>query len=103
MYAAKLSHRKADLGSGAQLFVSEEGKTSWKQITEVNKQALADVRFGEYETVLLHAGAKGEKVYGYVMKPWNAKAGENTWSHSSFTVVQSSFANAWSYRWNPRV
>lgn len=94
---------KADLGSGAQLFVSEEGKTSWKQITEVNKQALADVRFGEYEQ-FSYAGAKSEKVYGYVMKPWNAKAGEKY--PVAFIVhggPQSSFANAWSYRWNPQV
>ncbi len=94
---------KADLGSGAQLFYTNVSKAaSWKQMTEVNKQALADVRFAEYEQ-FSYAGAKGEKVYGYVMKPWNAKAGQKY--PVAFIVhggPQSSFANNWSYRWNPQ-
>lgn len=93
---------KADLGSGAQLFASEISKGTWKPVTDVNKQTLADVRFGEYEQ-FSYAGAKGEKVYGYVMKPWNAKAGQKY--PVAFIVhggPQSSFANNWSYRWNPQ-
>ena len=94
---------KADLASAAQLYTTDLGKVQWKQVTNVNKQALADVRFGEYEQ-FSYAGAKGEKVYGYVMKPWNAKAGEKY--PIAFIVhggPQSSFANNWSYRWNPQV
>lgn len=93
---------KADLGSGAQLYSTEISKITWKQLTDVNKQALADVRFGEYEQ-FSYAGAKGEKVYGYVMKPWNAQAGKKY--PVAFIVhggPQSSFANNWSYRWNPQ-
>lgn len=93
---------KADLGSGAQLYLGDLDKNTWKAITDVNKQALADVRFGEYEQFSF-AGAKGEKVYGYVMKPWNYKAGEKY--PVAFIVhggPQSSFANNWSYRWNPQ-
>lgn len=93
---------KTDLASGAQLYKSALPQNAWTQITEVNKQALADVRFGEYEQ-FSYAGAKGEKVYGYVMKPWNAKAGQKY--PIAFIVhggPQSSFANNWSYRWNPQ-
>nr|WP_315485685.1 S9 family peptidase [uncultured Undibacterium sp.] len=94
---------KADLGSGAQLFYTDLGKATWKPVTDVNKQTLTDVRFGEYEQ-FSYAGAKGQKVYGYVMKPWNAKAGQKY--PVAFIVhggPQSSFANNWSYRWNPQV
>ncbi|MFZ6798575.1 prolyl oligopeptidase family serine peptidase [Undibacterium sp. Di24W] len=94
---------KADLGSGAQLFFSDVSKAAWKPVTDLNKQALANVSFGEYEQ-FSYAGAKGEKVYGYVMKPWNAKAGQKY--PVAFIVhggPQSSFANNWSYRWNPQV
>lgn len=93
---------QANLASGAQLFHSDLTQGTWKAITDVNKQALADVRFGEYEQ-FSYAGAKGEKVYGYVMKPWNYKAGEKY--PVAFIVhggPQGSYANNWSYRWNPQ-
>lgn len=93
---------QANLASGAQLFQSNLTQGTWKAITDVNKQALADVRFGEYEQ-FSYAGAKGEKVYGYVMKPWNYKAGEKY--PVAFIVhggPQGSYANNWSYRWNPQ-
>lgn len=93
---------QANLASGAQLFHGNLTQGTWKAITDVNKQALADVRFGDYEQFSF-AGAKGEKVYGYVMKPWNYKAGEKY--PVAFIVhggPQGSFANNWSYRWNPQ-
>ncbi len=93
---------KADLSSGAQLFQTSIGQSSWKQITQVNKEVLADVKFGEYEQFTF-AGAKGEKVHGYVMKPWDAVEGKKY--PVAFIVhggPQSSFANNWSYRWNPQ-
>jgi dipeptidyl aminopeptidase/acylaminoacyl peptidase len=93
---------QANLASGVQLFTRQQNNNQWQQITQQNKQLLADVRFGEYEQFSF-AGAKGEKVHGYVMKPWNAKAGEKY--PVAFLVhggPQSSFANNWSYRWNPQ-
>ena len=94
---------QANLSSGAQLFHRTLDKPEWKQLTHNNQQGLSDIRFGDYEQFSF-AGAKGEKVYGYVMKPWNAKAGEKY--PIAFIVhggPQSSFANNWSYRWNPQV
>ncbi|WP_230409584.1 S9 family peptidase [Undibacterium fentianense] len=93
---------KADLRSAVQLFHSDLNKANWRQITSVNQQALANVRFGDFEQ-FSYAGAKGEKVYGYVMKPWNAEAGKKY--PVAFIVhggPQGSFANNWSYRWNPQ-
>ncbi len=93
---------QANLASGAQLFHANLQQGNWKALTNVNKDALADVRFGDYEQ-FSYAGAKGEKVHGYVMKPWNYKAGEKY--PVAFIVhggPQGSFANNWSYRWNPQ-
>ena len=95
---------QASLGGGAQLFRSNvkvaEGVAT--QLTRLNADLLADVRFGEYEQFSF-AGANGETVYGYVMKPWNAEAGKKY--PLAFLVhggPQSSFGNGWSYRWNPQ-
>lgn len=91
------------LASGVQLYTAQLDQPNWTQITKQNATALADVKFGEYEQFSF-PGYNGEKVYGYVMKPWNAKAGEKY--PIAFIVhggPQVSFSNNWSYRWNPQV
>jgi len=95
----------ASLGGGAQLFQFKLGSDASKatQLTHVNEAALADVRFGDYEQFSF-TGAKGETVYGYVVKPWNFAAGGKY--PVAFLVhggPQGSFANSWGYRWNPQV
>jgi dipeptidyl aminopeptidase/acylaminoacyl peptidase len=90
------------LSAPADLYVIE-GRTPALQLTSVNSARLADVRFGEYEPFSF-AGAGGDTVYGYVMKPWKFAAGQRY--PVAFIVhggPQSSFANTWSYRWNPQV
>ncbi len=80
-----------------------DGRAPALQVTHVNAARLAEVRFGEYEPFSF-AGAAGDTVYGYVMKPWNFTAGQRY--PIAFIVhggPQSSFANTWSYRWNPQV
>jgi dipeptidyl aminopeptidase/acylaminoacyl peptidase len=96
---------QANLASGAQLFKlkadGDAGKAS--QLTQLNADRLADVRFGEYEQFSF-LGANGETVYGHVMKPWNAAPGAKY--PIAFLVhggPQGSFSNSWSYRWNPQV
>ncbi|MES2102580.1 MAG: S9 family peptidase [Pseudomonadota bacterium] len=95
----------SNLASGAQLFRLEpaSGKpVRMPQLTHLNEQALAGVRFGEYEQFSF-AGANGETVYGYVMKPWNARPGVKY--PVAFLVhggPQGSFGNEWGYRWNPQ-
>ena len=96
---------QANLASGAQLFKRSAaiGAAPLTQLTNQNAQALADVRFGEYEQFSFK-GAKGETVYGHVMKPWNAAPGAKY--PVAFLVhggPQGSFGNSWSYRWNPQV
>jgi dipeptidyl aminopeptidase/acylaminoacyl peptidase len=92
---------QANLQSGAQLFKSVNGGAP-VQLTELNSALLADVRFGESEQFSF-IGAKGDTVYGHVMKPWDAKPGVKY--PLAFLVhggPQGSFGNAWSYRWNPQ-
>jgi dipeptidyl aminopeptidase/acylaminoacyl peptidase len=96
---------QANLSSGAQLFKrsAKIGAESMTQLTTLNSAALADVRMGEAEQFSF-AGAKGETVYGHVMKPWNAVPGVKY--PVAFIVhggPQGSFGNSWSYRWNPQV
>lgn len=92
-----------NLASSVQLFKLNAGSTQMTQLTHQNAAALADVRFGEYEQFSF-PGADGDKVYGYVVKPWNAKAGAKY--PIAFLVhggPQGSFGNDWGYRWNPQV
>lgn len=92
-----------NLASAVQLYKLSVGSTNATQLTHNNAEALADVKFGDYEQFSF-AGHNGDKVFGYVMKPWNAKTGEKY--PIAFIVhggPQGSFANEWSYRWNPQI
>ncbi|MDY6947817.1 MAG: S9 family peptidase [Pseudomonadota bacterium] len=73
-----------------------------RALPRMNEAALAKIKFGDAEQFTF-AGAEGATVYGYVMKPANFKPG--TKYPVAFIIhggPQSSFANSWSYRWNPQ-
>ena len=99
-----LAYAQANLASGAQLYALKlAGAARPAQLTWLNAERLADVRWGEFEQFSF-AGANGDTVYGYVMKPWNAQPGVRY--PIAFLVhggPQGSFGNGWSYRWNPQV
>ncbi|TFW24870.1 S9 family peptidase [Massilia arenosa] len=102
---ATVAYTLSSLQSDAQLFVQDLAAAGAKpvQLTRLNADKVADVRWGEYEQFSF-TGAKGDKVYGYVMKPWNYQQGARY--PVAFLVhggPQGSFGNAWSYRWNPQV
>jgi len=93
----------SNLQSGAQLFSQKLSGGKALQLTHQNADKLADVKFGEFEQFSF-AGANGDTVHGYVMKPWNAAPGGKY--PIAFLVhggPQGSFGNGWSYRWNPQV
>ncbi len=80
-----------------------DGRAEPRRLTEVNAARLADVHLGEPEQFSF-AGSGGEEVFGYVMKPWNWDPGKTY--PVAFIVhggPQSSYANTWSYRWNPQI
>jgi dipeptidyl aminopeptidase/acylaminoacyl peptidase len=98
-----LAFTQANLASSAQLFSMKLGQDKPTQLTHLNTERLADVRWGEYEQFSFK-GADGDTVYGHVMKPWNYEPGKKY--PVAFLVhggPQGSFGNGWSYRWNPQV
>ncbi|MET0534803.1 MAG: S9 family peptidase [Steroidobacter sp.] len=73
-----------------------------RALPRMNEAALSHLKLGEPEQFTF-AGANGETVYAYAMRPANFKAG--TKYPVAFIVhggPQASFANQWSYRWNPQ-
>jgi dipeptidyl aminopeptidase/acylaminoacyl peptidase len=99
-----VAYTQSNLASGAQLHALKLSPGARPtQLTWLNAERLAEVRFGEFEQFSF-AGANGDTVYGHVMKPWNAKPGATY--PIAFLVhggPQGSFGNGWSYRWNPQV
>jgi acylaminoacyl-peptidase len=72
------------------------------RLTNVNAAKLAGVEFGAYEPFTF-PGWNGETVHGYVVKPAGIVAGKRY--PVAFIVhggPQGSFADGWSYRWNPQ-
>lgn len=78
------------------------GKAEPKRLTNVNKDALADIAMGEFEQFSF-PGWNDETVYGYMMKPVNYREGEKY--PVAFLIhggPQGSFDNDFHYRWNPQ-
>jgi dipeptidyl aminopeptidase/acylaminoacyl peptidase len=73
-----------------------------RELPRMNAQQFAEIGMGEPEQFTF-AGANDETVYGYVMRPANFDPKRRY--PVAFIVhggPQSSFANGWSYRWNPQ-
>ncbi|MEW6996360.1 prolyl oligopeptidase family serine peptidase [Colwelliaceae bacterium BS250] len=76
---------------------------SFKQLTDVNKEKMADVTLGEFEQFTFK-GWNNEDVHGYWIKPANFKTGEKY--PMAFLVhggPQGSFGNMFHYRWNAQL
>ncbi len=82
--------------------ISFEGE-NLTRLTDVNKEKLAQVKFGEYQQFSFK-GWNNEEVFGYWIKPANFKKGEKY--PIAFLVhggPQGSFGNGFSTRWNPQL
>lgn len=91
----------ANLAAPADLWLLKDGGRP-ARLTSANGALLAARTMGEYEQFSFR-GWNDETVYGYVMKPAGFIAGQKY--PIAFIVhggPQSSYANAWSYRWNPQ-
>jgi len=72
------------------------------QLTQINRDKLQGVEFGEYEQFQF-TGAKGATVYGWVVKPVGMTLGKRY--PIAFIVhggPQGSMGNLFHYRWNPQ-
>ena len=100
---ASVVYALASLGGPADLYVSRLGSGTARRLTSVNNDVLGQRAMSEYEQFSFK-GWNNETVYGFVMKPYGFTAGQRY--PTAFVVhggPQSSFSNAWSYRWNPQV
>jgi dipeptidyl aminopeptidase/acylaminoacyl peptidase len=71
------------------------------KLTDVNGQALAQLDPVTF-TKFSFAGANGDRVWGWTLKPTNA-AGKLPIAFVVHGGPQGTFSDSWSYRWNPRV
>jgi dipeptidyl aminopeptidase/acylaminoacyl peptidase len=90
------------LKSPAELYAVTLKGGDLRELPRMNANAFSQLQIGEPEQFTF-AGANGETVYGYVMRP----AGYDPKRRYPVAFIvhggpQSSFANAWSYRWNPQ-
>ena len=90
------------LGAPADLWSVGADGSEPRQLTKMNAEALADIRFGEYEQFSF-PGWNGETVHGYVVKPVGFDPKKKY--PVAFLIhggPQGSFGSSWSYRWNPQ-
>jgi dipeptidyl aminopeptidase/acylaminoacyl peptidase len=90
----------SSLKSPAELYAATVKGGDLRELPRMNADAMSAVALGEPEQFTF-AGANGETVYAYVMKPADFTPGKRY--PVAFIVhggPQVSFGNAWSYRWN---
>jgi dipeptidyl aminopeptidase/acylaminoacyl peptidase len=90
------------LRAPAEVFSSDlEGKGA-RAITHLNDARVADVAWGDAEQISF-VGAKGDKVYAWIVKPPGVKPGAKV--PVAFLIhggPQGSFGDHFHYRWNPQ-
>lgn len=91
------------LNQPTEVFSSKRDGTDLKQITHFNDERVKKITWGEYEQFSFK-GAKGDTVYGYVMKPAGFKGGNQKVPVAMLIHggPQGSFGDHFHYRWNPQ-
>jgi dipeptidyl aminopeptidase/acylaminoacyl peptidase len=92
----------AALNAPADLYAVAPSGGAARRLTQVNAAALAETRMGAVEQFTFR-GAQGDTVYAHIIGP--AVFDSSKKYPVAFFVhggPQSSFGNAWSYRWNPQ-
>jgi dipeptidyl aminopeptidase/acylaminoacyl peptidase len=99
----KLYFTRHTLNSPTDVFTIKQNGDELKQLTYVNKDKLAKLKFADYEQFNFK-GWNDETVHGYWLKPVNYKKGEKY--PIAFLVhggPQGSFGNMFHYRWNAQL
>ncbi|GGP37930.1 alpha/beta hydrolase family protein [Shewanella saliphila] len=99
----QLIFKKSSLVEPGDLFsVTSEGE-QLTQLTDVNKDKLANIKFGEYEQFNFK-GWNDETVHGYWIKPANYEEGKQyPIAYLVHGGPQGSFGNSFSGRWNAQL
>ncbi|WP_440950733.1 dipeptidyl-peptidase 5 [Methanosphaerula subterraneus] len=99
----RLVYALANQTAPADLYTIDPDGDHPEQITQINRDRLAEVRMGEYEQFSF-SGWNNETVYGYVVKPVDFDPAK---SYPVALLIhggpQGSFPDEFSYRWNPQV
>jgi dipeptidyl aminopeptidase/acylaminoacyl peptidase len=85
----------------AELFSVKPDGSDLRQITKLNEERTKKIEWGEYEQFTFK-GAKGDTVYGYVMKPAGFRGGKAPVAMLVHGGPQGSFGDHFHYRWNPQ-
>ena len=89
------------LKSPVELYSIKPDGTDLRPITKLNAARVAKIDWGDYEQFNFK-GAKGDTVYGYVMKPANFRGGKAPVAFLVHGGPQGSFGDHFHYRWNPQ-
>jgi len=95
----RLVFAKDSLKSPVELFTMKADGSDLRPLTQLNKDRLAKIQFGDYEQFSFK-GAKGDTVYGYAMKPSGYTTGKAPVAFLIHGGPQGSFGDHWHYRWN---
>ena len=100
---AGLVYLHDDLRSPAELMLAPGGRYDAPQaLTGINDARVAAARMGDYEQFSF-AGAKGDTVYGYLVKPADFDpSGKYPLAFLIHGGPQGSFGDHFHYRWNPQ-
>jgi dipeptidyl aminopeptidase/acylaminoacyl peptidase len=96
----RLLFAKDTLAMPTELFTMKPDGSDVRQVTKLNAERLSKIQFGEYQQFSFK-GAKGDTVYGYVIKPSGYTAGKAPVAFLIHGGPQGSFGDHFHYRWNP--
>ncbi|HEY5951439.1 MAG TPA: S9 family peptidase [Kofleriaceae bacterium] len=97
---SRIVFAKDTLKSPTELYTMRPDGSDIRQITKLNAERLAKIQFGDYEQFSFK-GAKGDTVYGYVIKPSGYTTGKAPVAFLIHGGPQGSFGDHFHYRWNP--
>ena len=96
----RLVFAKDTLKSPTELFTMKPDGSDVRQLTFLNSERVKKIAWGDYEQFSFK-GAKGDTVYGYVMKPAGFTGGKVPVAFLIHGGPQGSFGDHFHYRWNP--
>jgi len=90
------------LKAPAELYSAKLDGSDVRQLTHLNDARVKAITWGDYEQFSFK-GAKGDTVYGFVMKPAGFTGGKAPVAFLIHGGPQGSFGDHFHYRWNPEV